>query len=161
MSERLPAISQSELITQGLLRIATAIETAATLDELLMLALNEFVQGLGVSLCGVLLLDASGTTISLVSTFPPRVSLPPPIPLCELPLMQRALQQRHSLQISDVNEILQQGDRTPTALQLLQTLVEARVRSLLIIPLVAQDRVFGALAFATIDQPRRFDEQEV
>ncbi|WP_322513682.1 GAF domain-containing protein [Chloroflexus sp.] len=161
MSERLPAISQSELITQGLLRIATAIETAATLDELLMLALNEFVQGLGVSLCGVLVLDANGTTISLVSTFPPRVSLPPPMPLCELPLLQRALQQRHSLQIADVNEILQQGDRTPTALQLLQTLVEARVRSLLIIPLVAQDRVFGALAFATIDQPRRFDEQEV
>lgn len=161
MNERLPAIGQSELRTQGLLRIATAIETAATLDELLMLALNEFVQGLGVSLCGVLLLDASGETIALVSTFPPRVSLPPPIPLRDLPLMQNALQQRQSLQIADVAEILQQGNRSPAAINLLQTLLEAHVRSLLIIPLVAQDRVIGALAFATLQQPRRFDEQEV
>lgn len=161
MNERLPAISQSELSTQGLLRIATAIETAATLDELLMLALNEFVQGLGVSLCGVLLLDASGETIALVSTFPPRVSLPPPIPLRDLPLMQNSLQQRQSLQIADVAEILQQGNRSPAAINLLQTLLEAHVRSLLIIPLVAQDRVIGALAFATLQQPRRFDEQEV
>lgn len=161
MNERLPAIGQSELSTQGLLRIATAIETAATLDELLMLALNEFVQGLGVSLCGVLLLDASGETIALVSTFPPRVSLPPPIPLRDLPLMQNSLQQRQSLQIADIAEILQQGNRSPTAINLLQTLLEAQVRSLLIIPLVAQDRVIGALAFATLQQPRRFDEQEV
>ncbi len=161
MNERLPAIGQSELSTQGLLRIATAIETAATLDELLMLALNEFVQGLGVSLCGVLLLDASGETIALVSTFPPRVSLPPPIPLRDLPLMQNSLQQRQSLQIADIAEILQQGNRSPTAINLLQTLLEAQVRSLLIIPLVAQDRVIGALAFATLQQSRRFDEQEV
>ncbi|WP_298408409.1 GAF domain-containing protein [uncultured Chloroflexus sp.] len=161
MSERLPAIGQSESSTQGLLRIATAIEIAATLDELLMLALNEFVQGLGVSLCGVLQLDASGETIALISTFPPRVSLPPPIPLRDLPLVQNSLQQRQSLQIVDIAEILQQGNRSPTAINLLQTLLEAQVRSLLIIPLVAQDRVIGALAFATLRQSRRFNEQEV
>jgi hypothetical protein len=43
MSDPEPSIEQSAMNTQGLLRIATAIETAATLDELLMLALNEFV----------------------------------------------------------------------------------------------------------------------
>lgn len=161
MNERLPVIRRSDLSTQGLLRIATAIETAATLDELLMLALNEFVQGLGVSLCGVLQLDASGETIALVSTFPPRVSLPPPIPLRDLPLMQHALQHRQALQLADIAEILQQGNRAPTAINLLQALLEAQVCSLLIIPLVAQDRVIGALAFATLQQPRRFDEQEV
>ncbi len=144
-----------------MLRIATAIETATTLDELLMLALNEFVQGLGVSLCGVLLLDAGGETLSLVSTFPPRVSLPPPFPLRDFPLTQRALQQRQWLQIADVAELLNQPDRAPTAAQVLSMLAEARIRSLLVIPLVAQDRVIGALAFATIDQVRRFDESEV
>jgi len=161
MSEAFPVIGQSERSTAGLLRIATAIETATTLDELLMLALNEFVQGLGVSLCGVLLLDAGGETLSLVSTFPPRVSLPPPFPLRDFPLTQRALQQRQWLQIADVAELLNQPDRAPTAAQVLSMLAEARIRSLLVIPLVAQDRGIGALAFATIDQVRRFDESEV
>lgn len=147
--------------TQGLLRIATAIETAATLDELLMLTLNEFVQGLGVSLCGVLLLDPAGETISLVSTFPPRISLPPPIPLRDLPLIQQAFQQRQPYQILDLTTMPQPGDRSPVVLQLLGMLNEAQVRSLLIIPLVAQDRVIGALAFATLGRIRHFDDQEI
>ncbi len=153
---------QSALSTQGLLRIATAIETAATLDELLLLALNEFVQGLGVSICGVLLIDASGETITLVSTFPPRVSLPPPVPLSALPLTQRSLQQRQSYQIPDLLAFLNQSpDSTPLIQPMTQMLLDARVRSLLVIPLVAQDRVIGALAFATVDHPRQFDEHEI
>ncbi|WP_028459733.1 GAF domain-containing protein [Chloroflexus sp. Y-396-1] len=161
MSDPEPSIEQSAMNTQGLLRIATAIETAATLDELLMLALNEFVQGLGVSLCGVLLLDPAGETISLVSTFPPRISLPPPIPLRDLPLIQQAFQQRQPYQILDLTTMPQSGDRSPAVLQLLGMLNEAQVRSLLIIPLVAQDTVIGALAFATLGQLRHFDDQEI
>jgi PAS domain S-box-containing protein len=161
MSDPESSLAQSAMNTQGLLRIATAIETAATLDELLMLTLNEFVQGLGVSLCGVLLLDPAGETISLVSTFPPRISLPPPIPLRDLPLIQQAFQQRQPYQILDLTTMPQPGDRSPVVLQLLGMLNEAQVRSLLIIPLVAQDRVIGALAFATLGQIRHFDDQEI
>jgi NtrC-family two-component system sensor histidine kinase KinB len=161
MSDPEPSIEQSAMNTQGLLRIATAIETAATLDELLMLALNEFVQGLGVSLCGVLLLDPAGETIALVSTFPPRISLPPPIPLRDVPLIQQAFQQRQPYQILDLTTMSQSGDRSPAVLQLLGMLNEAQVRSLLIIPLVAQDTVIGALAFATLGQLRHFDDQEI
>jgi PAS domain S-box-containing protein len=161
MSDPESSLAQSAMNTQGLLRIATAIETAATLDELLMLTLNEFVQGLGVSLCGVLLLDPAGETISLVSTFPPRISLPPPIPLRDLPLIQQAFQQRQPYQILDLTTMPQPGDRSPVVLQLLGMLNEAQVRSLLIIPLVAQDTVIGALAFATLGQIRHFDDQEI
>ncbi len=161
MSDPESSLEQSVMNTQGLLRIATAIETAATLDELLMLTLNEFVQGLGVSLCGVLLLDPAGETISLVSTFPPRISLPPPIPLRDLPLIQQAFQQRQPYQILDLTTMPQPGDRSPVVLQLLGMLNEAQVRSLLIIPLVAQDRVIGALAFATLGRIRHFDDQEI
>jgi len=161
MSDPESSLAQSAMNTQGLLRIATAIETAATLDELLMLTLNEFVQGLGVSLCGVLLLDPAGETISLVSTFPPRISLPPPIPLRDLPLIQQAFQQRQPYQILDLTTIPQPGDRSPVVLQLLGMLNEAQVRSLLVIPLVAQDTVIGALAFATLGQIRHFDDQEI
>ena len=161
MSDPESSLAQSAMNTQGLLRIATAIETAATLDELLMLTLNEFVQGLGVSLCGVLLLDPAGETISLVSTFPPRISLPPPIPLRDLPLIQQAFQQRQSYQILDLTTMPQPGDRSPVVLQLLGMLNEAQVRSLLVIPLVAQDTVIGALAFATLGQIRHFDDQEI
>jgi len=161
MSDPESSLAQSAMNTQGLLRIATAIETAATLDELLMLTLNEFVQGLGVSLCGVLLLDPAGETISLVSTFPPRISLPPPIPLRDLPLIQQAFQQRQPYQILDLTTMPQPGDLSPVVLQLLGMLKEAQVRSLLVIPLVAQDTVIGALAFATLGQIRHFDDQEI
>lgn len=159
-NERL-SIKRSELNPESLLRIATAIETAATLDELLLLALNEFVQGLDVSMCGVLLLDPTGETISLVSTFPPRVSLPPPLPLRDFPLVRQSLQQRQAHQISDVTTLSGQSNRSAETMYLLRMLSEARIRSLLIIPLVAQDQVIGALAFATIDQVRQFDEKEV
>lgn len=155
------SIKRSELHPESLLRIATAIETAATLDELLLLALNEFVQGLDVSMCGVLLLDPTGETISLVSTFPPRVSLPPPLPLRDFPLVRQSLQQRQAHQISDVTTLSGQSNRSAETMYLLRMLSEARIRSLLIIPLVAQDQVIGALAFATIDQVRQFDEKEV
>ncbi len=161
MSDPVSSSRQSESNTQGLLRISTAIETAATLDELLLLALNEFVQGLGVALCGVLLLDAGGESISLVSTFPPRISFPPPIPMSDLPIMQRALQQRQAYQIHDITELPRERYRSPTSLQILTMLTEAQVRSLLIVPLVAQDRVIGALVVASIEQPRYFDEQEI
>lgn len=155
------SIKRSELHPESLLRIATAIETAATLDELLLLALNEFVQGLEVSMCGVLLLDPTGETISLVSTFPPRVSLPPPLPLRDFPLIRQSLQQRQVHQISDITTLAGQHNRSAETAHLLSMLSEARIRSLLIIPLVAQDQVIGALAFATIDQVRQFDEKEV
>ncbi|MGQ9613764.1 MAG: GAF domain-containing protein [Chloroflexus sp.] len=155
------SIKRSELHPESLLRIATAIETAATLDELLLLALNEFVQGLGVSMCGVLILDPAGETISLVSTFPPRVSLPPPLPLSDLPLVRQLLQQRQVHQIPDVSALPGQHNRSAETTYLLKMIYEVRIRSLLIIPLVAQDQVIGALAFATIDQVRQFDEKEV
>lgn len=155
------SIKRSELHPESLLRIATAIETAATLDELLLLALNEFVQGLDVSMCGVLLLDPTGETISLVSTFPPRVSLPPPLPLSDLPLVRQSLQQRQVHQIPDVSALPEQHNRSAETTYLLKMIYEARIRSLLIIPLVAQDQVIGALAFATIDQVRQFNEKEV
>lgn len=155
------SIKRSELHPESLLRIATAIETAATLDELLLLALNEFVRGLDVSMCGVLLLDPTGETISLVSTFPPRVSLPPPLPLSDLPLVRQSLQQRQVHQIPDVSALPEQHNRSAETTYLLKMIYEARIRSLLIIPLVAQDQVIGALAFATIDQVRQFNEKEV
>lgn len=155
------SIKRSELHPESLLRIATAIETAATLDELLLLALNEFVRGLDVSMCGVLLLDPTGGTISLVSTFPPRVSLPPPLPLSDLPLVRQSLQQRQVHQIPDVSALPEQHNRSAETTYLLKMIYEARIRSLLIIPLVAQDQVIGALAFAIIDQVRQFDEKEV
>jgi PAS domain S-box-containing protein len=75
--------------------------------------------------------------------------------------MQQALQHRQPYQILDLTTMPQSDDRSPAVLQLLGMLNEAQVRSLLIIPLVAQDTVIGALAFATLGQLRHFDDQEI
>ncbi len=140
--------------TGALLRITSAIEAAATLDELLMLALNEFVQLLEVSGGGVALLDNETGNVQLVSTYPPRVALPPALPLTETTYLRRVVQERQSTQIFDI-----QASEPTSAIH--QWLYEETVRSVLLIPLITQDRVTGVLALATHNQPRHFSEYEV
>lgn len=150
-----------DLRTGALLRIASAIETAATLDELLLLALNEFARLLDLPLCGVLLVDEALTTARLVSVFPPRVSLPGPIRLRETTFLPQVVNTRQAVQIYDVAAELLSGQVGADSRMLGQLLDEQHVRSLLLVPLVAQDKAIGVLVFATIDEPRSFHENEV
>lgn len=158
-----PTAEQSllDLRTGALLRIASAIETAATLDELLLLALNEFAHLLDIPTCGVLLINEAGAVATLASTFPPRVSLPPPIQLREAGFLQQVVTSRHALQIANIQAEMLSPSAQPTTLQLGRLLDEERIHSLLLLPLVAQDQVIGVLIFATVGEMRHFPESEV
>ena len=57
----------AEVRTDALLRITQAIETAATLDELLLLALHELTRLFGVTRGGVALLGEDGRISSVAS----------------------------------------------------------------------------------------------
>ncbi len=144
----------SDMKTSALMRIISAIETATTLDELLLLTLNEAASLLNVAHGAVVMLNDDGITTRLLSTYPPRINLPPPVPLTETPYLFEAIQNRHSVQVSDVNTM----SSTSVYVSMLK---EAQARSLLIVPLVAQDQVKGLLSLSTVGSPRTFTEQDI
>jgi PAS domain S-box-containing protein len=152
-----------DLRTSALLRIASAIETAATLDELLMLALNEFAHLLDVPLGGVLLMNEAGTSTRLVSCYPPRVTMPPPIDLTQTTFLRQVAQNRQPIQITDVTTDLPgRHPDDPAQSKLIATILdEDQVRTVLLVPLVAQDKLIGFLLLAGNVAPRPFTESEI
>lgn len=149
-----------DLRPDALLRIAEAIETAVTLDELLMLGLNEFAQLLDLANSGVILLGDGGRTARLVSTSPPRLTLPPPFTLAETTFLQQVVAERQPAQL-DVARDLQRPGAGRATLQILPYLSAEQIESLLLIPLVAQDSCIGVLVFASVGAVRHFTPVEV
>ncbi|NTU78331.1 MAG: GAF domain-containing protein [Chloroflexales bacterium] len=158
---RIVGQSSGELRTASLLRIAAAIETAATLDELLMLGLNEFAQLLNLTNSGVILLSDGGATARLASTSPPRRELPPAFALSETVILQQVVTERQHVQISDITRDLAGPGAGPVAQWLLPLLTAEQIRSLLLLPLVAQDSCIGVLVFASISAMRHFADEEI
>jgi NtrC-family two-component system sensor histidine kinase KinB len=152
--------SLGDLRPDSLLRIAAAIETAVTLDELLMLGLNEIAKLLDLANSGVILLSDGGQRAQLASTSPPRRELPPPFALAETTVLQRVVAERQSMQISVSRDLAKPGVG-PATLQLLPLLSAEEIESLLLIPLVAQDSCLGVLVFASVGTPRHFSPGEV
>jgi PAS domain S-box-containing protein len=135
--------------TDALLRITQAIETAATLDELLLLALNELTQLFDAQRGAVILLDDGGTTGQVICEFPPQVSLPPPRPLGESPALARAARERQPVQLTLI------GAEDDPFLQ------GCTRGAMLIVPLVAQDRAIGLLLLCAGDGGRNFGGEEI
>jgi PAS domain S-box-containing protein len=144
----------AEARTDALLRITQAIETAATLDELLLLALHELTRLFGVTRGGVALLGEDGRISSVASEYPPQVDPPDLTLMADAPALHQALQKRQPLQIDDT-------DRPGKYHAAWEALRSRGVRSLLLVPLVAQDYVLGVLALGVTEQPRRFRPDEV
>ncbi len=143
-----------DMRTSALLRIVSAIETATTLDELLLLSLNEFTQLLEVSHGAIVMLKDDNVTTQLIGTYPPRVNLAPPVPLSETSFMQEIITTRQSIQIFDVQEV---EENSPY----IELLKEEPIHSILIVPMVSQDRVTGFLTLGDVGEPRTFTQNEV
>jgi PAS domain S-box-containing protein len=144
----------AEVRTDALLRITQAIETAATLDELLLLALHELTQLFGVARGGVGLLDEQGRISSIAAEYPPQVAPLDLSKIAEVPALRYPIEQRQPLQISDDDR----ADKHEPSWEILRA---RGIRTLLIVPLVAQDHVLGILALGVADAPRTFRPDEV
>ncbi len=149
-----------ELRNGALLRIAGAIETATTLDELLFLSLNEFAHLFNLHNSGVVLLSEDGSLAQLTNTYPPQTKLPAPFPLAETTVMRQVVLNRQPAQINDVAELSQLVTNSNLA-EIAALVSVGHVRSLLLLPLVAQDACIGLLIFASVDEPRSFSENEI
>src|SRR5262245_42350506 len=114
------------------MRITEAIETAATLDELLLLALRELTQLFDVPRGGVALLDGEDSNGQMICEYPPQVNQSPALQPTDLPLLQRAIRRRQPIVLNDA----EQQDRHPRTVELMQAY---NIRSALLVPLIAQD----------------------
>lgn len=133
-----------------LARIGQAIETAATLDELLLLSLYEVTQGFQAGWGAVALLNDENT-IQVMCEYPPQIIPPPTIAVDDVPAVLRALHKRESLQAD-----LPDTDDHP-----MYALLRARgVKTLLAVPLIAQDSAMGMLVICATEQTRRFSQAE-
>jgi PAS domain S-box-containing protein len=150
-----------DLRTSALLRIASAIETAATLDELLLLALHEFSHLLDIPLCALVMLSEDHSEAVLTSVYPPRVTLPPPFALRETTYLHQMVTTRQPFEFHDITQDLTSPEVTPLTRHLAHLLDQEHVRSMLLVPLVALDHMIGLLVFASLVEPRRFAESEV
>lgn len=153
-TEPIETLSVLDARTHALLRIVSAIETATTLDELLLLGLNELVQLLTVPLGAVLMLKEENQVTQVIGMYPPQVNLPPPVPLEQSPLLRQVLASRQSMQIHGVQDIL---GETPY----LAILRSEHIQTVLIVPLVSQDLVSGFLAFGDTHASRVFTPEEI
>jgi two-component system, NtrC family, sensor histidine kinase KinB len=146
--------SIAEVPVDALMRITQAVETAGTLSELLMLALRELTQLFDAPRGGVVLIDEDSGSGQVLAEYPQQQNQPISVELSELPLLRRALQQRQPLQLHDIDFESKRG-RTWELLR------SRDFRSVLVIPLIAQDRAIGVLALGSTDETRRFGADEI
>ncbi len=147
------ATSTAEVRIDALMRITEAIETAATLDELLLLALRELTQLFDVPRGGVALLNGEDSNGHMICEYPPQVNQTPALQSTDLSMLQRAIQRRQPVVLSDTDQ-----HHHPRTLELLQGY---NIRSALLVPLIAQDQSIGLLVLGAADQPRQFSADEV
>src|SRR5262245_52784118 len=144
----------SEVRTDALLRITQAVETAATLDELLLLALRELTQLFEVERGGVALLDENGRISSIACEYPPQVVPLDLSAIADVPALQFPVRERQPLQIDDS----ERADKHEQAWELLRA---RGIRSLLIVPLIAQDHVLGILVLGVTREQHQFRPDEI
>jgi len=150
----LPDTTLAEVRTDALLRITQAIETAATLDELLLLALHELTQLFDASRGGVALLDENGQLTSIASEYPPQIHPLNLAVLSDSPSLREAIQTRQPVQVDDTEG----PDKYHAGWEMLRS---RGIRSGMIVPLVAQDNVIAILALGVVGEPRKFRPEEV
>lgn len=139
--------------TDALIRISQAIETAATLDELLLLALNELTQFFNVARGTVMLLANDGLG-EIVCEFPPHAISPAPMRIGAHGPLGTAIQQRQPIEIEDAS--LGEVDAAFAAF-----LHQRGIGATLAIPLISQDKTIGLLMLNAATPGRHFPPDEL
>lgn len=138
----------------ALLRVTEAIETATTLDELLLLALNEIGRIVNVQPTMMAMVHDDGTHIDMITSFPPQVAPVRPISLDDAPYLEQVVRTRTPKQ-------LMLPDPTELHPEMVKVFQSNGVQSLLLLPLVARDRVISLLGLMGVEINRPFSDQDI
>lgn len=136
------------------MRITEAIETAATLDELLLLALRELTQLFDVPRGGIALLNDENSNGQMLCEYPPQTVPSFILQPTDMPLLQQVIQRRQPMLLSTRG----QHNLHPRASELMQSY---DIHSALLIPLIAQDHSIGLLALGAAEPSRHFGADEI
>ena len=139
--------------TDALLRITQAIETAATLDELLLLALSELTHLFELAHGAVLLIGDEGSG-QIVCEFPPSVARIEPFTLRTHEPLAEALKQRQPIAL-DSGSLAESNSAFSSYLQ------QRGVGYSLVIPLISQDRSIGLLLLNAAEPQRNFHDEDL
>ncbi len=135
--------------SDALVRLTQAVETATTLDELLLLAQSEVTQVLDVDLSSVFLFGDNGTCY-IASAFPPFAHLPDPLELTADSVVHRVTDERKPLYIDLTHD------------QPFEVYAHTSgARSALLVPLIAQDRAIGVLLLGTRNEAHQFSDDDL
>ena len=144
-SKIVPSYTRSD----ALVRLTQAVETATTLDELLLLTQSEVTQVLEVDLSSVLLFGEDATCY-IASAFPPQARLPDPLHLPDDAVVHQVARERQPLTVDlSYDEPFEAYVRTIGA------------RSAVLVPLIAQDRTIGVLLLGARDETHQFSEDDL
>lgn len=133
-------------------RISQAIETAATLEELVLLSLYELSQYLQLHGGVVALLDEQHA-LQITGRYPPQINSSMTMPLERMPLVRQAMRQREAVMTQ-----LAQDETSQPYQQLLQ---DHSVQAALIIPLIAQDNPMGVMVLYSQDNQYQFSSNDM
>ena len=144
--------AQLELVN----RISALVSSAASLDEILHILVNELARALHTDLSVLMLIDESGEWAEVVAAHLPldsTLNLGDQIPVSGNPVAQEVLQTRQGVVIHDAAT-----DPRMTAVREVMGL--QGTQSLLIVPLFYRDRLIGTVGLGSMATPRAFTAQE-
>lgn len=143
----------TDVRADALIRITQAVETAATLDELLLLSLHELTHLFAFDHGGVALFNADGVITEIAGEYPPQVSSLDLTSLGELDELTQTIAQRNTIYLNTMKH----GESLKSLWKLLE---QRSVQMLMIIPLVAQDQLLGILLLGQHNPERRLHADE-
>ncbi len=133
-------------------RISQAIETAATLEELVLLSLYELTQYLQLHGGIVALLDEQHA-LQITGRYPPQANSTMTMPLDHLPLIRQSMRQREVVMAQLLDDEISQPYQ-----HLLQ---DKSAHEALIIPLIAQDNPMGIMLLYSQDGAHQFSSSDM
>jgi GAF domain-containing protein len=137
-------------------RISTLVNSSLDLDQILQIACTEMALAFAVEQSGVVLFDEdmqTGYVVAEYQTTPNGTARQVRIPLAGNPSMERVIATRKPLAIAD-------AEHDPLLAAIRDVIRLRRIQSILIIPLLVQDRLVGTIALDALGTPRVFTTEE-
>ncbi|NJN95201.1 MAG: GAF domain-containing protein [Anaerolineales bacterium] len=133
----------------NLQKFLTLLNPSLNLNAMLTNVARQLVEMFEVDHSGVLFFDETDVEGLVIAEYPHQGAVALKVPLTEYPLMDRMKVERKPLQVEDAQNDPRMGSARPT-MRLLG------IRSIVIIPLVVQDKLVGSLSLDAVRQPRSF-----
>ncbi|MCL4297675.1 MAG: GAF domain-containing protein [Anaerolineae bacterium] len=145
---------QSAETLANLQKFLTLLNSSLHLNEMLTNVARQLVEMFEVEHSGVLFFSEQDVEGRVIAEYPHQGAVALKVPLTDYPLMERLKVERKPLAVLDAQNDPAMGSARPTMRAL-------GIQSIVIIPLVVQDKLVGSLSLDAIREARTFTEAEL